>query len=63
MTKLFYGLSMNSFSGTEKRLIWNGKLHIVQSQWLEDCVEREQRLPEETYSLKPLLEQLKIEDW
>ncbi|EXC31206.1 DNA ligase 4 [Morus notabilis] len=54
---------LQSFSGTEKRLIWNGKLHIVQSQWLEDCVEREQRLPEETYSLKPLLEQLKIEDW
>lgn len=54
---------MNSFNVMEKRILWKGKLHIVESQWLEDSAAREQRLPEETYSSKPMLEQLNGEDW
>ncbi|PON91014.1 DNA ligase, ATP-dependent [Trema orientale] len=53
---------LKSFNVMEKRLLWKGRLHIVESQWLEDCVTREQKLPEETYSLKPMLEQLNDED-
>ncbi|PON55992.1 Ribosomal protein [Parasponia andersonii] len=54
---------LKSFNVMEKCLLWKGRLHIVESQWLEDCVTREQKLPEETYSLKPMLEQLNDEDW
>lgn len=46
----------------EKRFLLKGMLHVVQSQWLEDSLERNLRLPEETYSLKPMLEQLNIEE-
>lgn len=45
--------SLCSISTTEKHLLWNKKLHVVGSQWLEDCIEREQKLEEDTYSLKP----------
>lgn len=31
----------------------SNKLHVVGSQWLEDCFEKNQKLPEGSYSLKP----------
>ncbi|CAK9179014.1 unnamed protein product [Ilex paraguariensis] len=43
----------NSFSAAEKHLLLSRRLHIVRSQWLEDSLEKGQKLLEETYSLKP----------
>lgn len=37
----------------EKHLLLSQGLHAVSSQWLEDCIEKDQKLPEESYSLKP----------
>ncbi|CAL2225842.1 unnamed protein product [Prunus armeniaca] len=55
---------LQSFTESEKRFLHNKKLHIVGSQWLEDCLERNQRLQEETYSLKPNgLEEFSMEEW
>ncbi|KAG6644099.1 hypothetical protein CIPAW_08G032200 [Carya illinoinensis] len=47
-----FGTILKGLSLSEKHLLWNKVLHVVKSQWLEDCLERDQRLPEETYSLK-----------
>ncbi|TXG61119.1 hypothetical protein EZV62_012482 [Acer yangbiense] len=44
---------IKSFNAAEKHLLLNKKLHVVGSQWLEDCLEREQKMEEYTYSLKP----------
>lgn len=44
---------LESFTDREKHLLWNKQLHVVRSQWLEDCLAREQKLEEYTYSLKP----------
>ncbi|XP_059637506.1 DNA ligase 4 [Cornus florida] len=44
---------LNSFSADELHFIRNKRLHVVASQWLEDCLDNEQKLQEETYSLKP----------
>ncbi|ONI27219.1 hypothetical protein PRUPE_1G074600 [Prunus persica] len=58
------GTLLQSFTESEKRFLHNKKLHIVGSQWLEDCLERDQRLQEETYSLKPNgWEEFSIEEW
>ncbi|PQQ20120.1 DNA ligase 4 isoform X1 [Prunus yedoensis var. nudiflora] len=55
---------LQSFTESEKRFLHNKKLHIVGSRWLEDCLERDQRLQEETYSLKPNgFEEFSIEEW
>ncbi|XP_062077386.1 DNA ligase 4 [Humulus lupulus] len=53
---------LKSFNAMEKRILRKGTLHIVESQWLEDSVASEQRLPEETYSLKHILEYLNGEN-
>ncbi|KAM3760244.1 hypothetical protein ACB098_01G179200 [Castanea mollissima] len=45
---------LNSFTSSEKHLLMNKRLHVVKSQWLEDCMERDKRLQEETYSLKTI---------
>ncbi|XP_048333732.2 DNA ligase 4 isoform X1 [Ziziphus jujuba] len=50
---------LRSLTTMEKHL-QKKRLHMVESQWLEDCLEREERLPEETYSLKPAVEELDI---
>lgn len=42
-----------SFSEADKRLLRGQKLHIVNSQWLDDSIEKNQKLPEESYNLKP----------
>uniref|UniRef100_A0A2N9G3C4 DNA ligase n=1 Tax=Fagus sylvatica TaxID=28930 RepID=A0A2N9G3C4_FAGSY len=45
---------LKSFSSSEKHFLRNKRLHVVKSQWLEECVERDQRLEEETYSLRTI---------
>ncbi|XP_030952468.1 DNA ligase 4 [Quercus lobata] len=45
---------LNSFTSSEKNLLMNKRLHVVKYQWLEDCMERDKRLQEETYSLKTI---------
>ncbi|KAI4335354.1 hypothetical protein L6164_014007 [Bauhinia variegata] len=44
---------LRSFCSSEKQFLGSKRLHVIGSQWLEDCVDSNQRLPEETYSLKP----------
>ncbi|XP_019197873.1 PREDICTED: DNA ligase 4 isoform X1 [Ipomoea nil] len=44
---------LRSFSVSEGRVMCSNKLHVVGSQWLEDCFEKNQKLPEGSYSLKP----------
>ncbi|XP_027356168.1 DNA ligase 4 isoform X3 [Abrus precatorius] len=41
------------FSSVERKILRSRRLHIVKSQWLEDCMDSSQRLPEDSYSLKP----------
>lgn len=50
---LFSGLSFNSFSEKEKRLLLKRRLHVVNSNWLEDSLQREQKLSEDVYTLRP----------
>ncbi|KAL6559045.1 hypothetical protein OROHE_006414 [Orobanche hederae] len=44
---------LNSFSEVEKRLLCRRSLHIIKSQWLDDCFEKDHKLPEDSYSLIP----------
>ncbi|KAJ9548505.1 hypothetical protein OSB04_021048 [Centaurea solstitialis] len=44
---------VKSFSASERRLLRNKNLHIVNCQWLEDCFEKDMMLQEEVYSLRP----------
>ncbi|XP_051150256.1 DNA ligase 4 [Andrographis paniculata] len=48
-----FDILLNSFSEVEKQLLARRRLHIVKSQWLEDCFEKDEKLPEDSYSLKP----------
>ncbi|KAF3452747.1 hypothetical protein FNV43_RR03180 [Rhamnella rubrinervis] len=52
---------LRSLTIKEKHLLQKKQLHIVQSQWLEDSLGSEERFSEGTYSLKPALEELNIE--
>ncbi|KAK4414850.1 DNA ligase 4 [Sesamum alatum] len=52
LTDMDFGTILNSFSTVEKRLLRRTRLQIVKSQWLEDCFDKDQKLPEESYSLK-----------
>ncbi|XWS28144.1 hypothetical protein CRYUN_Cryun25bG0040400 [Craigia yunnanensis] len=45
---------VKSFSFAEKNLLWKKGFHVVGSQWLENCLERGQKLQEDLYSLKPI---------
>lgn len=45
---------LSSFMEAERALLRNKNLQIVKSEWLENCFEKHQKLPEESYSLKPL---------
>ncbi|XAR63749.1 DNA ligase (ATP) [Bertholletia excelsa] len=52
------------FSSSEVNLLRGKSLHVVGSQWLEDCIDKEVKLLEETYSLKPAgLEESNCEEW
>uniref|UniRef100_A0A1J3K4K0 DNA ligase n=1 Tax=Noccaea caerulescens TaxID=107243 RepID=A0A1J3K4K0_NOCCA len=42
-----------SFSVKEKRLLLKRRLHVVSSHWLEDSLQREEKLCEDIYSLRP----------
>ncbi|KAH0906664.1 hypothetical protein HID58_038491 [Brassica napus] len=42
-----------SFSEKEKRLLLKRRLHVVSSNWLEDSLQREQKVCEEVYTLRP----------
>ncbi|CAN0912488.1 DNA ligase 4 [Linum grandiflorum] len=44
---------MDSFTERERRYIRNKRFHVVGWQWLEQSVEKEQKLEEDAYSLKP----------
>lgn len=58
------GLKLRSFTSVERKFLQSKRLLIVKSQWLEDCLESSQRLPEETYSLKPSgTDKFTAEDW
>ncbi|KAL9445233.1 hypothetical protein AB3S75_018257 [Citrus x aurantiifolia] len=57
LSVLGYDVNFNSltesFTAREKHLLRNKKLHVVRSQWLEDCLAKEQKSEEYAYSLKP----------
>ncbi|KAL8152343.1 hypothetical protein V2J09_010103 [Rumex salicifolius] len=44
---------LESFSDKEKHVLHKKRLLIVRSQWFEDCLNEDQKLPEAPYSLKP----------
>ncbi|XP_047149361.1 DNA ligase 4 isoform X1 [Vigna umbellata] len=44
---------LSSFTSVERKILRSKRLYIVNSQWLEDCSDSSQRLPEDSYSLKP----------
>ncbi|KAJ4833189.1 hypothetical protein Tsubulata_016060, partial [Turnera subulata] len=44
---------LRSFTSEDRRLISSRRLHVVGHQWLEDSLERQQKLQEDTYNLKP----------
>ncbi|KAK6131668.1 hypothetical protein DH2020_034575 [Rehmannia glutinosa] len=48
-----FDMLLNSFSEAEKRLLRSRSLQIVKSHWLDDCFEKDQKLPEDSYSLIP----------
>lgn len=57
-------VSWGSFTSVERRILRSKRLHIVKSQWLEDCLNSSQRLPEDAYSLRPDgIEESTTEDW
>jgi hypothetical protein len=57
-------LQLSSFTSVERKLLGSKKLHIVNSKWLEDCLNSCQRLSEDTYSLKPYgIEESTAKDW
>jgi DNA ligase-4 len=45
--------SFYSFTTAEKHFLLNKRLYVIGSQWLEDSLERGQKLLEDTYNLKP----------
>lgn len=61
---VFSPLFFDSFTSSEKHLLLKKGLHVVKSQWLEDCLERDQRLQEGPYSLKTTgVQDLEIVEW
>ncbi|XP_010046929.2 DNA ligase 4 isoform X2 [Eucalyptus grandis] len=43
---------LRSLKAPEKRLLRKKRLHVVDFKWLEDCMERGEKLPEDPYYLK-----------
>ncbi|XP_050216618.1 DNA ligase 4 [Mercurialis annua] len=53
-----------SFTVSEKHLLRNKKLHVIGYRWLEDSLEKQKKLQEDAFSLKPFgLQESNIEDW
>ncbi|KAL3567082.1 hypothetical protein D5086_032497, partial [Populus alba] len=48
-----FGSLVKSFTIAEKHFLLNKRLYVIGSQWLEDSLERGQKLLEDTYNLKP----------
>ncbi|GMP36722.1 hypothetical protein CsSME_00008751 [Camellia sinensis var. sinensis] len=48
-----FDMILRSFSSAEVHLLHMKSLHVVGLQWLEDCLDKEQKLQEAIYSLKP----------
>ncbi|KAI3974480.1 hypothetical protein MKX01_017973 [Papaver californicum] len=44
---------LESFAAAEKRRLRSKNLHVVGYEWLEDSLEKDQKLDEEKYNLKP----------
>ncbi|KAL1217453.1 DNA ligase 4 [Cardamine amara subsp. amara] len=44
---------LESFSEMETRLLLKRRLHVVSSHWLEDSLQREQKVSEDVYTLRP----------
>ncbi|XP_021772147.1 DNA ligase 4-like [Chenopodium quinoa] len=44
---------LQSFPGDQKYILRRKRLHVIGSQWLEDCLKEGQKLPEVAYNLKP----------
>ncbi|XP_075077721.1 DNA ligase 4 isoform X3 [Nicotiana tabacum] len=53
---------LNSFSEAEKHVLYNTKLHVVRARWLEDSFKEDQKLHEDSYSLKPSNFQMSISE-
>ncbi|ESQ42689.1 hypothetical protein EUTSA_v10012474mg [Eutrema salsugineum] len=49
----FTSVSKSSFSEMEKRRLLKRGLHVVSAHWLEDSLQREQKLCEDVYTLRP----------
>ncbi|CAA0821456.1 DNA ligase 4 [Striga hermonthica] len=52
-TDVDFNALMNSFSEVDKHLLGRRNLQIVKSQWLDDCFDKDRKLPEDRYSLIP----------
>ncbi|ANM71015.1 DNA ligase IV [Arabidopsis thaliana] len=50
---LDFTLVSKSFSEMEKRLLLKKRLHVVSSHWLEESLQREEKLCEDVYTLRP----------
>lgn len=57
-----FDISYKSFSPAERRYLHDKRLHVVSNKWLEDSVDKQMKLPEALYNLKPdTLEEIHIE--
>ncbi|CAN6229461.1 unnamed protein product [Urochloa humidicola] len=57
-----FDILYKSFPPAERRYLHDKRLHVVSNKWLEDSVEKQMKLSETVYNLKPdTLEELEIE--
>ncbi|KAJ1272656.1 hypothetical protein BS78_06G220100 [Paspalum vaginatum] len=57
-----FDILYKSFPPAERRYLHDKRLHVVSNKWLEDSVEKQTKLSETAYNLKPdTLEELEIE--
>ncbi|KAL6843747.1 hypothetical protein ACP4OV_026318 [Aristida adscensionis] len=57
-----FDILYKSFPPTERRYLHDKRLHVVSNKWLEDSVEKQMKLHESSYNLKPdTLEEIQIE--
>ncbi|KAJ9141313.1 hypothetical protein P3X46_031861 [Hevea brasiliensis] len=62
-SKVDFDTLIKSFTGVEKYLLKNKRLHVIGYQWLENSLETQKKLLEDAYSLKPCgLQELYIEE-
>ncbi|KAL6652074.1 hypothetical protein ACP70R_010999 [Stipagrostis hirtigluma subsp. patula] len=57
-----FDILYKSFPPAERRYLHDKRLHVISNKWLEDSVEKQMKLPETAYDLKPdTLQELQIE--